>query len=109
MTLYILIFLAMTISASFASFFLKKSTSCFTILSIIFNKYLYIGGLLYIIAASCNIWLLKRLPYSIVVPFGSVNYIWTMFIAGIYLKEKINIRKVIGTLLIVFGVICIIN
>ena len=93
--------------ASFASLFLKKSTNGGTILSIIKNKNLYIGGFLYIIAVLFNIWLLKRMSYFVVVPLGSICYIWTMFIAGIFLKEKIGIRKIIGVLMILSGVVLI--
>jgi drug/metabolite transporter (DMT)-like permease len=97
----------MTVTASFASFFLKKSTNGRTTLSIIKNKYLYIGGFLYVIAALFNIWLLQRMPYFVVVPSGSICYIWTMVIAGIFLKEKIGMGKIIGVFLILSGVICI--
>jgi drug/metabolite transporter (DMT)-like permease len=97
----------MTLVASFASFFLKKSTGGGTVLSIIRNKYLYIGGFLYVLAALFNIWLLQRMAYFIVVPFGSICYVWTMFIAGIFLKEKIGTGKIIGVVLILSGVICL--
>jgi drug/metabolite transporter (DMT)-like permease len=92
---------------SFASFFLKKSTNGGTVLSIIKNKYLYIGGFLYVIAALFNIWLLQKMSYFVVVPLGSICYIWTMIIAGIFLKEKIGMGKIIGVLLILSGVVCI--
>jgi drug/metabolite transporter (DMT)-like permease len=97
----------MTLTASFASFFLKKSTGGGTVLSIIKNKYLYAGGFLYVISALFNIWLLQKLPYSVVVPLGSVCFVWTMFIAGIFLKEKIGIGKIIGVVLILSGAFCI--
>ena len=97
----------MTMVASFASFFLKKSTYGGKILSIVVNKYLYIGGFLYVLAALFNIWILKRMPYSVVVPLGSICYIWTMLIAGFFLKEKIGLGKIIGVLLILSGVFCI--
>jgi len=106
MIIYILI-LVMTLTAAFASFFLKKSTGGGTIISIIRNKYLYIGGFLYILAALFSIWLLKKIPYSIVIPMGSICYIWTMIIAGFFLKEKISKGKIIGVLLILSGVFCI--
>jgi drug/metabolite transporter (DMT)-like permease len=93
--------------ASFASFFLKKSTTGGTVLSIIKNKFLYAGGFLYVLAALLNIWLLQKLPYSVVVPLGSICFIWTMFIDGIFLKEKIGIAKIVGVILILSGVICI--
>jgi drug/metabolite transporter (DMT)-like permease len=97
----------MSLTASFASFFLKKSTNGGTVLSIIKNKYLYIGGFLYVIAALFNIWLLQKMPYFVVVPLGSICYIWTMIIAGFFLKEKIGMGKIIGVLLILSGVVCI--
>jgi drug/metabolite transporter (DMT)-like permease len=97
----------MTLTASFASFFLKKSTEGETVLSITKNKFLYLGGFLYVIAALFNIWLLQKLLYSVVVPLGSLCYIWTMFIAGIFLKEKIGKGKIIGVILILSGVFCI--
>jgi drug/metabolite transporter (DMT)-like permease len=97
----------MSLIASFASFSLKKSTTGGTVLSIIKNKHLYIGGFLYVIAALFNIWLLQRMPYFVVVPLGSICYIWTMVIAGIFLKEKIGIGKIVGIFLILSGVFCI--
>jgi len=107
MTVYYAILLAMTFIGSFASFFLKKSTGGMKIVSIIRNKYLYIGGFLYIIGALLNIWLLKKIPYSVLIPLGSICYIWTMLIACIFLKEKIGIRKIVGVVLILTGVTCI--
>jgi len=103
---YVILFL-MTLITSFASFSLKKSTTGGTVLSIIMNKYFYLGGLLYIIGTAFNILLLKKMPYSVVIPLGSICYIWTMLIARIFLKEKIGIGKIIGVLLIFFGVACI--
>jgi len=107
MTIYYVLILIMTLTASFASLFLKKSTVNRAILSIITNKYLYIGGSLYVLVAFFNIWILKLLPYSVVVPLGSITYIWTMIIAGVFLKEKIGAGKIIGVLLILAGVVCI--
>jgi len=104
---YILLIIVTSLVAAFASFFLKRSTNGGTILSIIVNKNLYIGGFLYVLSALFNIWILKRLPYSIVVPLGSICYIWTMLIAGLFLKEKIGLGKIIGVLLILSGVVCI--
>jgi len=104
---YSLLIIVMTLVASFASFFLKKSTNGGTIVSIILNKYLYIGGFLYVLAALFNIWILKRMLYSVVVPLGGICYIWTMLIVGFFLKEKIGLGKIIGVLLILSGVVCI--
>ena len=107
MIFYYTLLLVMTLTASFASLCLKKSTEGGTIFSIVTNKYLYAGGFLYVITALLTIWLLKRLPFSVVVPLGSLCYIWTMIIAMIFLKEKINTGKIIGVALIISGVVCI--
>jgi len=103
---YVVLF-GMTLVAAFASFFLKKSTKNGMIFSIISNKYLYIGGFMYIIGSPFNIWLLKRMPYSVLIPLGSICYIWTMLIARFFLKEKIGWGKIVGVLLILSGVVCI--
>ena len=104
---YYVIIIFMTLTAAFANFFLKKSTENKKIISIIQNKYLYFGGLLYIIATFLNIWILKYLPYSVVVPLGSICQVWIMIIAGFFLKEKIGKGKIVGIGLIIFGVVCI--
>ena len=107
MIIYFVLLVIMTLTASLASFFLKRSTSGGSIISIVRSQFLYAGGFLYIIASLINIWLLQRMSYSIVVPFGSLSYIWTMFIAYIFLQEKIGSGKVIGIFLIISGLICI--
>ena len=99
--------LLMSLVSSFAGFFMKKSTNAKTIVGIIKSKFLYIGGFLYVISALLNVWLLKQMPFSVVVPLGSMVYIWTMFVSGIFLKEKISLLKIAGVLLIISGVICI--
>jgi len=97
----------MTIAAAFAGFFLKKSTKTGKIICILKSKYLYTGGGLYIFSSLLNIWLLKRMSFHIIVPLGSLCFIWTMFIAKLFLKENIGIGKIAGLLLIICGVILI--
>ncbi|MFP3041956.1 EamA family transporter [Treponema primitia] len=94
----------MTIVAAAASFLLKKSTSGGSLLSILKSKYLYIGGFLYFISALVNIWILQRMPYSVVIPIGGICYIWTMFISNRFLNEKINKGKIFGVSFILMGV-----
>jgi len=105
--IYYIIIILTTFFVSFGSFFTKLSTGKKTIKSIITSKYLYIGALSYLVAALIIIWILRRMPYSIVVPLGSFSFIWTMFIARIFLKEKIGIGKIFGILFILGGVFCI--
>lgn len=72
--------------ASTASFFLKKSTTGgLNIKNLFFNPYFYLGDGLYVLSALLNLYLFKQLPYSIVVPLGSLTYIWTLGIARRFL------------------------
>lgn len=100
--------LLMGFFASVASFFLKKTTAGgLGIGKLLRNPYLYLGGGLYVLSALLNLYLLKRLPYSIVVPLGALTYIWTMGIACRFLGEKVTRQKVIGILLIIIGVVLV--
>ena len=98
--------LLMGFFASVASFFLKKSTAGgLDIGKLIRNPHLYLGGGLYVLSALMNLYLLKKLPYSIVVPLGALTYIWTLIIAHKYLGEAITRQKLCGVASILMGVI----
>jgi len=55
---------------------------------------------------SLIIWLfiLKRFPLSVAYPAMSLTYIAIVFLSSRFLGETITINKVIGSLLIIFGV-----
>lgn len=97
--------LLMGMIASAASFFLKKSTADgLSIGKLICSPYAYLGGVLYVLSALLNLYLLKQLPYSVVVPLGALTYVWTMGISYRFLGEGITKKKVMGVLLIIVGV-----
>ncbi len=75
---------------------LKRGLTC---------HYLYIGGSLYVVSALLNYALLKVLPYSLVVPVGSLCYVWAILIAYFLLHENVGRLKVIGLCLVVAGVV----
>lgn len=101
----IIALLFMGLSASAASFFLKKSTAGgLSIGKLLISPYFYLGGTLYVLSALLNLYLLKRLPYSIVVPLGAMTYIWTMIIAHRFLGEPVTKQKILGVVLILVGV-----
>lgn len=104
-----LILVIMTFIGSLASLFLKKSSNYTTFISLLKNKWLYLGAFLYLLSALLNIYILKYLDYSIVLPLTSITYIWTMIISKIFLKEKLTFRKILGTFLIFCGALVIIN
>lgn len=53
--------------------------------------------------ALLNIYVLKFLPYTVVLPMTSLTYIWTMIISFYLLKEKITFKKILGVILILIG------
>ena len=60
-------------------------------------------------AAGLVVWLaaLAQGELSLVFSIGSLQYILILFLARIFLGEKLDAPKVIGTLLVMFGIILI--
>lgn len=105
MILTICALLAMGFLASLGSYFLKKSTADgLSIQALLFAPWFYLGGMLYVLSALVNLYLLHVLPYSIVVPLGSLTYIWTLLLSRRLLGEPITRQKVAGVALIFLGV-----
>ena len=73
------------------------------------SKFVYIGIILYGAAAAINVLALKDADYSVVLPLASITYIWTMLIAKFLLGEKISLRKIGGTALIIAGVCVVVG
>ena len=103
--IYFIIIVVMTIMGSFGGFFFKKASANLKIPDIILNKNLYFGGILYFGGALMNIYVLKFLDYSMVLPLTSLTYIWTMIISYKLLGEKITSKKLAGVCLIVAGAV----
>lgn len=99
------VLLLMGFFASAGSFFLKKSTvGGLHVHKLLRSPHFYLGGGLYVLSALLNLYLLKQLPYSVVVPLGALTYIWTLLIAHRFLGEKVTKQKILGVLLILLGV-----
>lgn len=99
----------MTLLGSIASLFLKRASEFEGLLVLIKNPDLYIGGILYLVAALLNIWVLRYIEYSVVLPLTSFTYIWTMILSYFIMQEKVNVKKIIGVVLIIIGAICVSN
>ena len=108
MMIYYILLLIMTFIGSLASLFFKKGSNFRTIVELLKNKFVYIGGFLYLISALLNIYILKYLDYSIVLPLTSITYLWTLFISHLFLKEKISFKKAVGIALIISGAFLIV-
>jgi drug/metabolite transporter (DMT)-like permease len=104
---YFIILILMTIVGASAAFFLKKSSASEGLKKLLLNKFLYIGGGLYFISALMNIYVLRHLDYSVVLPLTSITYIWTMVISYYKLSEKITVKKIIGICSILIGAVCV--
>lgn len=101
----VIVLFLMGICASFASCFLKKSTeNCTSVFEIIKKPFLYVGVGLYVLSALLNIYLLRVLPYSVVIPLGSLTYIWTLIISNRLLGEKTTKCQIVGIVVILAGV-----
>ena len=107
MVIYYIVLLIMTMFGSVASLFLKKASGLNSLIDMLKNINLYIGGFLYVSSAILNIWLLKILDYSVILPLTSLTYIWTMILSYFILKEKITVKKIAGVCLILVGAIII--
>ena len=99
--------LVMTLMGSVASLFLKKASGSDGIRSMLFNINLYVGGGMYFISALINIWVLRYMDYSVVLPLTSLTYMWTMILSYLILREKINKRKIIGVVFVLIGAVLV--
>ena len=106
-TILFLLIIIMTLFGAFASLFLKKASGKLDIKSLVLNYNLYLGGILYLLAALINIYVLKFLDYSLVLPLTSLTYVFTMLISHFILKEHIGKKKITGVCLIIIGAVII--
>lgn len=107
MIFYYVTLIIMTMLGSSASLFLKKASESEGLFMMLKDMNLYIGGFLYLGSAVLNIWILRYLDYSVVLPLTSLTYIWTMILSYLILKENITVKKICGVVLILIGAICV--
>ena len=65
----------------------KKASDAKKIKILVITPAFYLGGLLYLISAILNIYILKFLDYSVVLPLTSITYIWT-FVLSYYTQKN---------------------
>ena len=95
--LNIFLLLMMTLFGATGGVFFKKYST---------KKMIFLfGGLFfYGLGALLNIFLLKLLPYSVVVLSNSLTYVWALVFAYFIFREKIGLYKLMGISLILCGV-----
>ena len=102
----LIIALLTAITGSFGAIYLKKGSASFnlSILSILRNKNLITGGLLYLISLIVFIFALKLEKVSLLYPIVATAYIWVSLLSIFMLKEHMSKLKWIGIFFIVLGV-----
>lgn len=105
--IYFIILIFMTLCGAVASLFLKRASGTEGVLKMFLNINLYVGAGLYLISAVLNIYILRYLDYSVVLPLTSITYIWTMVLSYMILKEKITVKKMMGVACILIGAVLV--
>lgn len=105
--LFVVCLCVMTLIGAVASLLFKRASGSESLMFLIRNPNLYIGIILYGTAALLNVWILRYLDYSVVLPLTSLTYVWTMILSYLVLKEKITKRKIIGVMLILVGAVLV--
>lgn len=105
--MYYVVIVLMTIMGAVAAYMLKKTMSGQDNTSVVKNYRFYLGGCLYGASALLNIWVLKYLDYSVVLPMTSLTYVWTLLLGRYLLGEVLSLRKGAGIALIVIGSILV--
>jgi len=70
--------------------------------------YLLTGFVFYGLGALLNIYLLKELPYTVVLPANALTFIWALVFAKWIFKETIGVYKIAGVAFIISGLILLI-
>ena len=112
--LYVLIIAGTAVGALASYHFKRASTSISginmeSVNALAHDKRFILGVVLYLIAAANNIFILRYMDYSIILPMASLTYIWTMVLAYKLLGETITKRKIFGVVAIIIGAVLLAN
>ena len=103
------VFILMTMLGAVGSLGLKKGASSSRgILHLMFNPWFLGGGFLYFVSAVLDIWLLKYIPYVIVLPLTALTYCWSMTLAALVLKERVTKTKLFELALLLGGMVLLV-
>lgn len=90
--------------------FFKLGSSSFkdniidNILLFLTNKFLFFGLTFYGISTLIYVTSLQKVPLSLAYPLISIGYIFVLFFSYLFLGESLSISKILGTIIIIFGV-----
>jgi uncharacterized membrane protein len=105
--LSIVLIIFATFCGGLGGLFLKKSSVSFSFnpFKLIKNGKFVLGVFLYVMGTALFIPALKGNQLSLIYPLTSLSYIWVTFFSALFLKEKINYKKILGIGMIIFGVV----
>ena len=103
----VILVLVSAIFSAFGQIAFKLSSKKIKLKNIFKNKFLFVGLSLYGFGTILFIVSLKGGELTVLYPLVSTSYIWTIFLANYYLKEKITINKLFGILLTMIGLLFI--
>lgn len=101
------VLLVMTILGAVSSWMLKLASEDLVPTHLLVDWHFWAGGLGYLMAALLNIWVLRHLDLSLVLPVTALTYVWTLLIGKWFLSEPLNRAKVAGVGAILVGVLLI--
>ncbi|GAV11640.1 EamA family transporter [Paenibacillus sp. NAIST15-1] len=94
----------------FMTWFGSLGSACFKWYSIRHRKWILLTGfMLYGIGALLNIYLLRFLPYTLVLPANALTYVWTLCLAKWWFKESVGWHKVAGIGVIGLGLVILVQ
>ena len=71
------------------------------------NWYVLLGLSMYVLSVGFWLAVLSKVDVTFAYPFVGLGFILTMLFGWLFLQESVGITRVIGTLIIVFGVILV--
>jgi uncharacterized membrane protein len=78
-----------------------------TLSAMLLNPYVLLGFLMYGLGTIFWLIALSKKDLSFVYPFISMTYIFVLLLSSLVLKESIGINRLVGTLIIIIGLIVI--
>ncbi len=103
-----IVMILLVLMNSYSQILLKKgagSVSQQNIFLSFLNKYTFTGYSLFLAITVVNVFLLKYIDLKQFTIILSCNYLISYFMAIYFLKESFSYRKMVGTLVIVIGVV----
>ena len=111
-----LIILLSILCSSSAQIFLKLGMNRFvgaktgligTALEVAFNPFVIFGVFLHLLALFTWLYVLKYVDVSYAYPFISLGFVFVLIIGFFFMSEDVNFYRLLGTLVIVLGIILI--